>query len=251
MNSISVVLPTFNEVRHGLLPRILANLTPQPWLEVLVVDGASEDGTRELIRQHPHVRLLETTRGNRAQRMNHGIREAKGEIVFLHHPRSLPDPEVFTWLQKNVNQITWGGLTHAFDLAHPLLRFTSWYSNHVRGRLGGIYYLDHCLYFHRRLWFTGALPEVDIFEDTLLCRELRRQAWPRRLEYTSQTSAARFRRQGVLRQSVVNQVAKLAFLAGLPPRLINRFYEAGLNFNDSGHGQNHNAPALRSRGENE
>ena len=231
MALVSVVLPTFNEIRHGLLPQLLANLTPEPWLEVVAVDGASHDGTAELICQYAHVHLVTASPGNRAQRLNLGIRQARGEILFLHHPRSLPDRAVFRWLHEHAADVAWGALTHGFDMNHPVLKFTSWYSNQVRGRWRGIFYLDHCLFMHRRLWFEGALPEVDIFEDTLLSRELRRQAWPRLLPFASQTSATRFRQQGMWRQALLNQVAKLAFLVGLPTRAINRFYERRLNFN--------------------
>lgn len=229
--TVSVVLPTYNEVRHGLLDAILANLERAPWLEVIAVDGGSTDGTLEIIRRFPGIKILETGPANRAHRLNRGAEIAKGEVIFLHHPRSLPEIGALEWLRDNHASVSWGGLTHKFDQDHPLLAFTSWYSNGVRGRLGGIVYLDHCLFVHRRLWHPGLLPEVDVFEDSLLCRGLKRHSKPEILTFLSTTSATRFRKNGLWRQALMNQVAKIAFLAGVPPKLINRIYEHGLDFN--------------------
>jgi hypothetical protein len=228
---VSVILPTYNEIRHDLLEKILRNLERAPWLEVIAVDSGSTDGTLAVLRRFPFVKVLEVGPANRAFRLNRGAESASGEILFLHHPRSLPDLKALEWLRDNRNTVSWGGLTHKFDEAHPLLAFTSWYSNFVRGRFGGVVYLDHCLFVHRRLWSGGILPEVDVFEDTLLCRHLRKHSRPRILDYISTTSATRFRKNGMWRQAFLNQVAKAAFNAGVSPGLINEIYERGLNFN--------------------
>ena len=84
----------------------------------------------------------------------------------------------------------WGAFTHQFSISHPLLNFTSWYSNHIRGGLRSIYYLDHCLFAQKQLLLdVGLLPDIDIFEDTEICLKLRIQGKPIRLPFISQTSA--------------------------------------------------------------
>lgn len=84
---ISVVIPNWNGVRLGLLPTCLNALRQQTLcdFEVIVVDNASTDGSREwLAREDPAVRVipLETNRGF-APAVNAGIRAARGEIIAL------------------------------------------------------------------------------------------------------------------------------------------------------------------------
>lgn len=228
---ISVVLPVFNELRHGYLTKILAQLSAVPNLEILAVDGGSQDGTIELIKQFKSVMLLQAPNSSRSARMNVGLEAASGEILFLHHPRSLPEPQVFGFLAEQGDQLSWGALRHRFDVDHPLLKFTSWYSNFGRGRRG-IFYLDHCLVINRRLWPKGTkIPDVPIFEDTFLSRMLRKQSPPRLLPFESTTSATRFLKNGLIRQSFLNQLTKLALVMGVSPAKINQWYERGLHLN--------------------
>jgi cellulose synthase/poly-beta-1,6-N-acetylglucosamine synthase-like glycosyltransferase len=76
-----------NEERHivGCLKSILANEYPQDRLEILVVDGMSRDGSREIVQayvaSHPNVRLLDNRERIVSSALNVGIREARGEII--------------------------------------------------------------------------------------------------------------------------------------------------------------------------
>jgi glycosyltransferase involved in cell wall biosynthesis len=85
---VSVVLPCFNEARNirSCLDSIVASDFPKDQLEVLVVDGQSDDGTREIVCQfserYPWIRLLENVRRITPVAMNIGIRSAKGPIVM-------------------------------------------------------------------------------------------------------------------------------------------------------------------------
>ena len=84
---VSVILPVRNEADHlGVcLDAILAQDCPAEELEVLVVDGASEDGTREVVRHYarndPRVRLASNPQQIVPTAMNAGIRAARGEII--------------------------------------------------------------------------------------------------------------------------------------------------------------------------
>ena len=66
------------------------------------------------------------------------------------------------------------GFAMSFDSQHWLLKYTSWYANHIRLRRN-ILYLDHCLFAHRTyIQEIGGFPLYDIFEDTHLCLKLRK-----------------------------------------------------------------------------
>src|ERR1700732_3687585 len=85
---VSVIIPCRNEVRFiaRLLDSILSNGYPLERLEILVVDGMSNDGTREIIHDYAAryglIRLLDNLHKVTPHALNIGIREAKGRVVM-------------------------------------------------------------------------------------------------------------------------------------------------------------------------
>ena len=85
---VSVVVPCRNERDHvaPCLETILANDYPADRREVLVVDGMSDDGTRERIREvaarDPSVRLIDNPSRVTPAALNLGIAAMRGEIVL-------------------------------------------------------------------------------------------------------------------------------------------------------------------------
>ena len=91
----SVIVPTLNGAH--LLPECLDSLLAQryPALEVIVADGASTDGTAELLaRAYPSVRLLALRRNlGFAGNVNAGIRTARGDVLCLLNNDAQADPD--------------------------------------------------------------------------------------------------------------------------------------------------------------
>lgn len=233
---ISVVLPCFNELRHGYLPKIVANVLAQDGeKELIAVVSPSQDGTLEYLAQVPQVRVIEAAGRNRAQRLNIGITASRGETILLHHPATLLPPEKALYLIEEAlqdPQIMWGGFRHQFDWEHWLLRYTSWYSTEVRPSWSRILYLDHCIFVRRSLLDTiNGVPDMDIFEDTVLSQHLRRYGAPVIVPGTVVTSARRFRSRGVYHQAVLNQTLKIMYHLGLDPQWMNRLYEQKTQIN--------------------
>ncbi len=85
---VSVILPCRNEAKYirSCLESVVASDYPKDQLEVLVVDGQSDDGTREIVfefsKRHPWIRLLDNVRRITPAGMNIGIQSAKGQIVM-------------------------------------------------------------------------------------------------------------------------------------------------------------------------
>jgi len=83
---VTVIMPVRNEAAYieRSLGAVLAQDYPADRLEVLVVDGLSTDGTRDIVgrmAQPPRVRLLDNPAGIVPPGLNIGIRQARGEIV--------------------------------------------------------------------------------------------------------------------------------------------------------------------------
>lgn len=84
---VSVVVPCRNEI--GYIDEFLDAVTRQTPVsggyEILVADGASDDGTRERLDQRarldPRIRVLDNPRRIQAAGLNQALRAARGEIV--------------------------------------------------------------------------------------------------------------------------------------------------------------------------
>ncbi len=237
----SVVLPCFNESRHGYLPQILENLSQQAGdNQLIAVVSPSTDGTLEIIEQFPEVKTIKTAATNRAQRLNAGIAASVGEFVLLHHPATLLPPGeallqaelALTASASGNTETVWGGFAHSFDMDHWLLRFTSWYSTTQRSQRQRILYLDHCIFVRRQVLISiGGVPDMDIFEDTALSVALGQWGSPAIAPGKVITSARRFRDRGIYRQALLNQLLKLMYHTRLDPKKLNRLYESKSQIN--------------------
>jgi succinoglycan biosynthesis protein ExoA len=85
---VTVVVPCRNEEKHisKCLESILANDYPKDRMEILVVDGTSEDRTREIVASYaqrfPWIRLVDNPQKHIPVAMNIGIRAARGERIL-------------------------------------------------------------------------------------------------------------------------------------------------------------------------
>ena len=75
------------------------------------------------------------------------------------------------------------------------------------------------------------IPDVDIFEDTLLSQKLQAFGDLQILPFNSMTSSIRFKKNGLLKQSLMNQWLKIAFMFNLSLENMNKIYEKGLALN--------------------
>lgn len=93
--TVSIVLPTLNE--RAFIRDCLDSLLAQDYrstLEILVIDGGSTDGTREIVaRLGDGVRLVDNPRVTAAAALNIGLAEAKGEIFVRADAHTLYAPD--------------------------------------------------------------------------------------------------------------------------------------------------------------
>jgi len=86
--SVSIIIPCRDEEKFisQCLDSILANDYPKENLEILVVDGMSEDKSREIVKryaqQYPFIKLLDNPKKYTPFALNTGIRNSKGEIII-------------------------------------------------------------------------------------------------------------------------------------------------------------------------
>jgi len=85
---VSIIIPTRNEEKYIrlCLDSVIAQDYPRDKLEILVVDGMSDDATRETLKsyahEHSHIRLLDNPKIITSCALNFGINASKGELVL-------------------------------------------------------------------------------------------------------------------------------------------------------------------------
>lgn len=95
----SVVVPCRNEIRfiEQCLRSLLDNDYPAERLEIIVVDGGSTDGTREVLARyaarHVHLLVLDNARGIIPISMNMGIRRARGAVILKADAHTVYAPD--------------------------------------------------------------------------------------------------------------------------------------------------------------
>lgn len=95
---VSVVVPMLDEL--GAIDRCLDGFEAQTYpleaLEVLVVDGGSTDGSRQVVderaRTSSWIRVLDNPARKAAAAFNVGVAGARGEVVCLFSAHGVPDP---------------------------------------------------------------------------------------------------------------------------------------------------------------
>lgn len=142
--SVSIIIPCYNEqdTIRGLLEAVCRQTYPRPAMEVVIADGLSSDGTRQVIsdfaRSHPElsIQVVDNPRRIIPAALNRALAEAKGEIIIRLDAHSLPYPDYVercvadleAGLGKNVGGSweihpgakTWLATSIAAAAAHPL-----------------------------------------------------------------------------------------------------------------------------------
>ncbi|WP_420318894.1 TIGR04283 family arsenosugar biosynthesis glycosyltransferase [Ekhidna sp.] len=82
---ISIIIPTLNEETYiGQLLGYLNNHPQKDSIEIIVVDGGSQDKTLSIAGLHEGT-LIETKIASRAHQMNEGAKQANGTILYFVH----------------------------------------------------------------------------------------------------------------------------------------------------------------------
>lgn len=87
--SFSIVIPCYNEKNYiqNCINSILGQNYPQSLIEIILVDGFSNDGTREIIqnfiKSNSNIRLLNNPQRKTPQALNIGIKDSKKEVVVI------------------------------------------------------------------------------------------------------------------------------------------------------------------------
>jgi rSAM/selenodomain-associated transferase 2 len=219
--TVSVIIPALNEA--SCIAATIASLRRQGPCEIIVVDGGSRDGTPELAGAADAV--LASPPG-RALQMNVGASHARGDnLLFLHADCHL-SPGALPCLERALAHaaVVAGCFTMRVQAEGALYRSIDAAAG-MRVRLTGVVYGDQGLFVRRGdFWRVGGFPAVRLMEDLLLSRRLaalgRVVVLPQRIF----VAPRRWRRVGLVRQTVRNWMLTALALSGVHPDQLAPFY---------------------------
>jgi glycosyltransferase involved in cell wall biosynthesis len=166
---VSVVIPALNEARN--LPYVFDRL-PEDVFEVVLVDGASTDGTVEVARTlRPDVRVVRQTRRGKGNALACGFAACRGDIIVMIDADGSTDPrEIPAFVAallagadyaKGSRFIDGGGST---DITR-IRRAGNFGLNLLTNALNGTRFSDLC-YGYNAFW-RHCLPALDLESGTV------------------------------------------------------------------------------------
>jgi rSAM/selenodomain-associated transferase 2 len=219
---ISIIVPTLNEANN--IKNTLASVQPSTNVEIIVVDGGSQDGT-PIIAQSLGATVIFSPPG-RAVQMNAGAAIASGEILlFLHADTCLPlgfDEMIRAKLQET--GIVAGAFSLEIDAPHWGLRLVEW-GVRMRSHFWQMPYGDQAIFLTQIAFKqVGNFPELPIMEDFEIIRRLKSLGKISVIPTPVITSPRRWLKKGIFTTTILNQIIILAYLLGVSPERIQNWY---------------------------
>lgn len=224
-SSIAVIVPVLNEAPR--ITALVAHLRSIGAHEIIIVDGGSADGTRDLVAAHPDVRLVDSVRG-RGSQIAAGLAATTADVVvILHADTTLPaDARAHISATLADPGVAGGAFRLRFDDSRWPLRVYAWMT---RFETLLTTFGDQAMFARRAaLIAAGGVPSWPLLEDIETRRRLRRVGRFVKLAAAVETSARRFQRVGVFRAQVRNCIVIAGYLLKVSPARLARFYGAEL-----------------------
>ena len=220
---VSIIVPVFNEA--PLIQPFLARLRERaPGAEIIVVDGASTDGTDQLAADFCD-RLVATRERSRATQMNAGARVASGDVFwFLHADADVPSG-CLDEIGRVMRDPTVSGGYFRIRLPSPIVYRLTDRFGHYAGLLLRMRCGDHGVFCRRSAFVDiGGFPNVPIMEDVEFFRRLHQCG---RVVYSKKRiviSPRRYEAVGPVRLTIAYGLIATLYLFGAPLSLLDRIY---------------------------
>ena len=220
---VSIIVPVLNEAR--LIRPFLEHLRERaPGAEIIVVDGASTDGTDALAAGFCD-QLVRSGECSRAIQMNAGARAAGGDVFWFLHA----DAEVPTGCLDEIGRImrdqrVSGGYFRIRLPRGVVYRLTDSFA-HYAGLLLRMRCGDHGIFCRRTAFIdAGGFPNVPLMEDVEFFRRLRRSGRVINSKKRIAASARRYEAVGRLRLTLAYGFIASLYVFGVRLSTLARIY---------------------------
>jgi len=218
----SVIIPVLNESETiGRTLDALSRLRGK--LEIIVVDGQSQDQTVDIARQRGAL-VLTGPRG-RGQQLKMGAEHATGEILWFLHADSIPPPDSLRQIQGalEAQEVAGGNFDLLFEGSSKGARILTRVYPHLRKL--GLSYGDSGIFMRRAAYHAaGGFRPYPIFEDLDLIKRIREQGRFVHLDATLVTSSRRFENRNFALVFAKWTALQALYWAGIHPKILGRWY---------------------------
>ena len=219
---LSVVIPVLNEAAAiGATLDAVAGLGAG--VEVIVVDGQSDDDTARIARDHGAI-VLSAPRG-RGLQLKTGAERANGEVLWFLHADSIPPPGAIQSIREALEtaRVVGGNFDLVFDGGSRAARNLTRIYPHLRKL--GLCYGDSGIFVKREVYrAAGGFRAYPIFEDLDLIKRLRRHGRFLHLGARIVTSSRRFEGRSFGLTFAKWTAMQVLYWAGVHPEVLGRWY---------------------------
>ena len=236
---LSIIVPVHNHARS--IGAVLTALRPfsDRNVEIIVVDGASNDDTAMLAR--PLADQVIRAPHGLARQMNEGAKVATGFIfLFLRPETTLPsDADTQVMYGRARDTSVWGRFDMRIAGRHMLLplvaRFLNW-----RSRASGLATGDQAIFVQRETFFrVGGFKAMPLMEDIELCQRLKAISPPICVTSRVTVPGHRYDRDGLWKTLRTMTAMRWRYRMGAKPEQLAKRYGYG--------NENAATPSVRSR----
>ncbi len=227
---LSIIIPTLNEVEN--MPRLLDRLTEDQShdVEIIVVDGGSDDGTLEFCHEYPADIIIRECNPQRARQLNFGAESARANVYYFVHADTLPPCGFLNDIKSSIKLgYDMGSYRHRFEGGPYLLKLNAFLTRFDLLWLRGG---DQSLFIKRDVFdhLGGFRENMVIMEDFELLRRARKTYKFRVIQKDILISARKYADNHYFRVQIANLVAFNMFRYGVNSRRILNTYRGMLNY---------------------
>ncbi|MEM1307525.1 MAG: TIGR04283 family arsenosugar biosynthesis glycosyltransferase [Pseudomonadota bacterium] len=216
------MVPTLNEAAR--IAKTVTHLSAAGCGEVIVADGGSTDGTRDVARDAGATRILEAAHPSRGGQLKLGCARATGDVILMHHADVRLPPGALAHITAAFADPTVAATAFQcrFDSSNRVLAACGWAS---RFETPLTTFGDQSIAVRASaLASAGGVPDVPLLEDVILRKRLKKVGRIVKLPVPVTASARRFERCGVIRQQIRNSIILARFACGADPADLARAY---------------------------
>jgi rSAM/selenodomain-associated transferase 2 len=229
---VSIVIPVLNEEENiGTLLDYLKKNGGPVVKQIIVVDGGSTDQTADIAAKKG-AEVIRTDRKGRAVQMNAGASLVRSPVCYFLHADTFP-PENFGKLiagaiKKGADA---GCFRLRFDDGHPFLAAYAWFT---RFKTTLVRFGDQSLFVKTGLFVSiGRFDErLKVMEDQEIVRRIRRTGRFELIPVEVQTSAGKYRKNGILKLQFIFSVIFILYYLGASQQTLVHLYQNLIRTNE-------------------
>ena len=221
---VSVIIPVLNEAE--VIAHCLSQFDGIENLQILVVDGGSDDSTADVVKRAGMGEWTVAHRPGRSHQMNAGAALATGPtLLFLHADCRLPS----TWPSDVASalkspEVVGGRFRLGISEDTLSFRLIAFFST-LRSRFLGITYGDQAIFVRRSVFdAVGGFPHRMIFEDSEFCDAVARQGRFALMDSSVVSSSRRWRASGVWRTVLRMWILRLLYTLSVSDERLSGMY---------------------------